>query len=214
MHSAACSRGFDNPISPHLQPSKPTWLLSQDIHSQRSRFTKGCAWSMLGAAPKQSPDAGPPAAGCTASSQLDGADQDCKPPSLDFGGPGEGMLTQCNAHCMADMAPLCKWRCCGVRTAVQARFPHCAVPEELLCRSRRSTSDARSETGEGTYLGRQSCGRRARWRGRPSQGGRRTDSTGRPRPGVRRSGGSARSRPAPSAHSSAASPRTCVARIS
>ena len=45
----------------HLQPSKPTWSPSQDIHSQRSRFTNGWAWSMLGAAPKQSPDAGPPA---------------------------------------------------------------------------------------------------------------------------------------------------------
>ena len=45
----------------HRQPSKPTWLRSQDIHSQRSLFTKGCAWSMLGAALKQSPDAGPPA---------------------------------------------------------------------------------------------------------------------------------------------------------
>ena len=71
--SAACSRGFESPVSPYLQPSKPTWLLSQDIHSQRSRFTKGCAWSMLGAAPKQSPDAGPPAADCTAWRQPNGA---------------------------------------------------------------------------------------------------------------------------------------------
>lgn len=43
------------PLSTHRQPSKPTCARSHCSHSQRSRLTKGWEWSMLGAAPKQSP---------------------------------------------------------------------------------------------------------------------------------------------------------------
>ena len=52
--------GRHGEIEAHLQPSKPTCCLSQPIHSEMSLFTKGWAWSMLGAASNLSPDDGPP----------------------------------------------------------------------------------------------------------------------------------------------------------